>query len=48
MNMRPIGPIPTPKPTWIPRRGKPIGTLLDLLIDLIVIAVEAAVLFLFL
>ncbi len=48
MNMRPIGTIPTPKPTWIPRRGRPIRTLRDLLMALAVAAVLAAALFLFL
>jgi len=48
MNTRPIMNFPTPKATWIPRRGKPIRTLPDLLIALTVIAVMAAALILFL
>jgi hypothetical protein len=38
---------PTPKATWIPRRGRPIRTPLDLLLALAVAAVLAAALFLF-
>jgi hypothetical protein len=38
---------PTQKATWIPRRGRPIRTPLDLLLALMVIAVMAAALFLF-
>ena len=48
MNTRPILNFPTPKPTWMPRCGKPIRTLLDVLITLAVVAVMAAALFLFL
>jgi hypothetical protein len=48
MNTRPILNFPTPKPTWMPRGGKPIRTLLDLLIALAVLTVMAAALFLFL
>jgi hypothetical protein len=45
--MPPILSFPTPKPTGIPHRGRPIRTLPDLLIALAVAAVMAAVLFLF-
>jgi hypothetical protein len=48
MNTRPILNFPTPKPTWMPRRGKPIRTPLDLLTALAVVAVLAAALLLFL
>ena len=48
MNTRPVLNFPTSKATWVPRRGKPIGTLPDLLISLAVIAVMATALFLFL
>jgi hypothetical protein len=48
MNTRPIVTVPTPKATWIPRRGRPIRTPLDLLMALAVAAVLAAALFLFL
>ena len=47
MNTRPMVNYPTPKPTWIPRRGRPLRTPLDLLIALAVAAVMAAALFLF-
>jgi hypothetical protein len=46
MNTRPIVNFPTPKGTWIPRRGRPIRTPLDLLIALATAAVMAAVLLL--
>jgi hypothetical protein len=36
---------PASKATWIPHRGRPIRTALDLLVALAVIAVMAAVLF---
>jgi hypothetical protein len=48
MSTRPIVSVPTPKATWIPRRGSPIRTPLDLLMALAVAAVLAAALFLFL
>ena len=48
MNHRPSLSFPTPKPTWAPRRGRPIRTPLDLLVAVAVIAVMAAALFLFL
>jgi hypothetical protein len=40
--------VPTPKATWMPRRGRPIRTPLDLLTALAVAAAVAAALFLFL
>jgi hypothetical protein len=48
MNTRPMVSFPTPKATWIPRRGRPIRTPLDLLVVLAVAAGMAAALFLFL
>ncbi|MBI3410886.1 MAG: hypothetical protein HY040_21330 [Planctomycetes bacterium] len=45
-NMRPTLNFPTPKPTWMPRRARPISTLLDLLIAIGAVAVMGAVLFL--
>jgi hypothetical protein len=48
MNPRPILNFPTPKATWIPRRSRPIRSPLDLLIFLVVAAVMATALFLFL
>jgi hypothetical protein len=48
MNMRPIVSVPTPKATWMPRRGRPIRTPLDVLVALAVAAVLAAALLLFL
>jgi hypothetical protein len=48
MNTRPILNFPTPKATWIPRRGRPIHTTLDLLMALAMAAVVATALFLFL
>ena len=48
MNTRPIVNVPAPKTTWIPRRGRPIRTPLDLVMALAVAAVMAAALFLFL
>ena len=48
MNHRPSLSFPTPKPTWAPRRGRPIRTPVDLLVAVAVIAVMAAALFLFL
>ena len=47
MNTRPTVNLPTPKTTWMPRRGRPIRTPLDLLTALVVAAVVAAALFLF-
>jgi hypothetical protein len=47
MNTRPIFNFPTPKATWMPHRGRPIRTPLDLLVALAVVAVLAAALFLF-
>jgi hypothetical protein len=48
MNTQPIVNFPAPKATWIPRRGRPIRTSLDLLTALAVIVGVAAALFLFL
>jgi hypothetical protein len=48
MNHRPILSFPTPKPTWTPRRGRPIRTPLDWLVAVAVVAVITAALFLFL
>jgi hypothetical protein len=48
MNTRPILNTSTPRPAWIPRRGKPIRTPLDLLVALAVVAIMAAAVFLFL
>jgi hypothetical protein len=48
MNTRPIVNFTTPKATWIPRRGRPIRTPLDLLMALTMAAVLAAALLLFL
>jgi hypothetical protein len=48
MNHRPIVNVPTPKATWIPHRARPIRSLWDLLMALLVLAVMAAALFLFL
>jgi hypothetical protein len=45
MNTRPILNFPTPKATWIPRRGGPSPSPLDLLIFLAVAAVIATTLF---
>ena len=47
MNMRTIVNLPTPKPTWMPRRGRPIRTTLDLLVALAAAAFMAAAMFLF-
>jgi hypothetical protein len=46
MNTRSILSFPTPKAAPIPRRRKPIGTLPDLVVALVVIAVMAAALLL--
>jgi hypothetical protein len=48
MSTRPIVNVPAPKATWMPRRGRPIRTPVDLLVVLAVAAGMAAVLFLFL
>jgi hypothetical protein len=48
MNTRPILNFPTQQAPWIPRRGRPIRTPLDLVMALAVAAVMAAALFLFL
>lgn len=48
MNTRPILNFHTPKAMWLPRRGNPIRTPLDLLMSLVVAAVLAGALFLFL
>jgi hypothetical protein len=48
MTTRPILNFPTPPAPWMPRRGKPIRTPLDWLMDLVVVVVLAAALFLFL
>jgi hypothetical protein len=45
MNTRPILNTSTPRPAWIPRRGKPTRTPLDLLVVLAVAAVMAAAVF---
>jgi hypothetical protein len=44
MNMRPNLSFPTPKPGWMPHRGKPIRNLPDLLMALATVAVIAAAL----
>ena len=48
MNARPLGNLPTPHASWMPRQGKPIRTLPDLLVTLAAIAILAAALLLFL
>jgi hypothetical protein len=43
MNTRPVVNVPAPQAPWVPRRGRPISTPLDLLLALAVAAVAAAV-----